>query len=70
VVKITIVDGLLYFDRGADRERQVAIDAIKNRLLGKDLEAEEPAGDEAGDEADPGGLGRRAGWAVSGREEG
>jgi imidazolonepropionase-like amidohydrolase len=70
VVQKTIVDGVLYFDRGADRERQVAIDAIKNRLLGKDLEAEEPAGDEAGDEADPGGLGRRAGWAVSGREEG
>ena len=38
VVQKTFVDGDLYFDREADRERQAAIDAIKEKLRSKDEE--------------------------------
>ena len=41
VVQKTFVDGDLYFDRDADRERQVAIDAIKDKLRPKDDTEEE-----------------------------
>jgi imidazolonepropionase-like amidohydrolase len=70
VVQKTIVDGVLYFDRAADRERQMAIDAIKARLLGKGEETAEPAGDEAGPEADPTGPARHGRAVAGGREEG
>lgn len=36
VVQQTFVDGVLYFDIDADRERQASLEAIKKRLLGKD----------------------------------
>jgi imidazolonepropionase-like amidohydrolase len=36
VVQKTFVDGVLYFDRDADRARQAKIDEIKARLLGKE----------------------------------
>ena len=36
----TFIDGTLYFDRDADRERQARIDEIKDRLLGRDDEPE------------------------------
>ena len=44
VVQKTFVDGDLYFDREADRERQAAIDEIKARIM--------PPEDEEGDEED------------------
>ncbi len=51
VVQKTWVDGTLYFDRDADRERQAKIDAIKERILGKDEdEAEAEDEDEEGEE--------------------
>ncbi len=40
VVQKTWVDGDLYFDREADLERQAKIDEIKQRILGKDEDAE------------------------------
>ncbi len=46
VVQKTFVDGDLYFDRAADRERQAAIDALKERLADKKKDAGED--DEAG----------------------
>ena len=43
VVQKTFVDGDLYFDREADRERQAKIDEIKQRLSGNDEgEGDEP----------------------------
>jgi imidazolonepropionase-like amidohydrolase len=43
VVQKTFVDGDLYFDREADRERQAKVDEIKERLSGKkEGEADEP----------------------------
>ncbi|MDX1501922.1 MAG: amidohydrolase family protein [Thermoanaerobaculia bacterium] len=63
VVRHTFVDGDLYFDREADRERQSGIAAIKERLMPKEEkekdEKEEGAGEEGGepdepDEPDPG----------------
>ena len=54
VVQKTWVDGDLYFDRDADRERQASIDAIKERMLGKDDDDEDEK-EEAGEaeESDP-----------------
>ncbi len=53
VVQKTFVDGDLYFDRQADRERQAVVEALEKRLLGKDEERD--AGEEAGEaEADAG----------------
>ncbi len=49
VVQKTFVDGDLYFDRQADRERQAALEALKKRLLGKDEKPQDEE-DEAGDE--------------------
>ncbi len=52
VVVKTFVDGDLYFDRDADRERQAAIDQIKDKLM----PAEQGDGAAEGDTAeDPGG---------------
>ncbi|MCZ6507353.1 MAG: amidohydrolase family protein, partial [Acidobacteria bacterium] len=54
VVQKTFVDGDLYFDLAADRERQTMIDAIKKRLLPADDESDEAEPDEAEpDEAEP-----------------
>ncbi len=50
VVSKTFVDGDLYFDREADRERQAAIDAIQEKLKPKDEKE-----DEGGGEAEPAG---------------
>jgi cytosine/adenosine deaminase-related metal-dependent hydrolase len=44
VVQKTFVDGDLYFDREADRERQALIDDLKRRLRGKDGETDEEGG--------------------------
>jgi imidazolonepropionase-like amidohydrolase len=41
VVQKTFVDGVLYFDRDADRARQAKIDEIKARLLGKEDETDD-----------------------------
>lgn len=49
VVQKTFVDGDLYFDIEADRERQAAIDAMQERLEPKDDESEETADGEGGD---------------------
>ena len=49
VVQKTFVDGDLYFDREADRERQATIDEIKERLSGK---ADETDGGEEPGEAE------------------
>ncbi len=42
VVQKTFVDGDLYFDREADRERQAEVDEIKERLSGKE-ESDDPS---------------------------
>jgi len=36
VVQMTFIDGDLYFDLQADKKRQAMVDAIKERILGKD----------------------------------
>ncbi|MCP3964458.1 MAG: amidohydrolase family protein [bacterium] len=47
VVQKTFVDGVLYFDRNADRERQAAIDAVKEKLAPEeDEETTEERGEE------------------------
>lgn len=43
VVEQTYVDGRLYFDLNADRERQATLEDIKERMTGGDEEGEEPA---------------------------
>jgi imidazolonepropionase-like amidohydrolase len=48
VVQKTWVDGDLYFDREADRERQAGIDAIKKRLLGTGEDDEDEDGEDGG----------------------
>jgi imidazolonepropionase-like amidohydrolase len=55
VVQKTFVDGDLYFDREADRERQQRIDDIKARISGDDEEGDESDGDseEGGSEPPP-----------------
>jgi hypothetical protein len=40
VVQKTFIDGDLYFDIEADRERQARVDAVKERLQGKGDEGE------------------------------
>jgi imidazolonepropionase-like amidohydrolase len=70
VVQKTIVDGVLYFDRDADRERQAAIDAAKERLEGDAEDAGEPPGDEGGSETDPTDPTRLVRGVATGREEG
>ncbi len=47
VVRKTFVDGDLYFDREADRERQATIDALEERLVGSDDEDETAEGEAA-----------------------
>jgi len=51
VVRKTFVDGDLYFDLDADRERQALIDGLRARLEPKKAEDEEEAGGEADAEA-------------------
>ena len=52
VVQKTFVDGDLYFDRDADRERQAILDGIKEKLKPEDDSAESEAEDE-GSAQDP-----------------
>ena len=51
VVRKTFLDGDLYFDIEADRQRQAAIDEIKRRMSGEDEEEDEE--DNGGDEPAP-----------------
>ncbi len=55
VVQKTFVDGDLYFDLEADRERQATIDEIKARLLPAEEtdEADETDGEDTPDEPEP-----------------
>jgi len=55
VVQKTFVDGDLYFDREADRDRQAKIDEIKDRLSGKDEGEAEPS-DEDEEPSEEGGT--------------
>jgi imidazolonepropionase-like amidohydrolase len=60
VVQKTFIDGDLYFDLEADRERQAQLDAIKARLMPaakEDGEKEEDAEEEASEEAAPESIG-------------
>jgi adenine deaminase len=47
VVQQTFIDGDLYFDIEADRERQAAIDDMKARLMPKDDADGEPADEDS-----------------------
>jgi len=54
VVQQTFVDGDLYFDIGADRDRQAAIDDMKARLMPEEEEDEdEEEGDTPAEESEP-----------------
>jgi imidazolonepropionase-like amidohydrolase len=50
VVQQTFIDGDLYFDVGADRERQAAIDEMKARLMPEDDSGEEEEEDDTSNE--------------------
>ena len=52
VVQKTFIDGDLYFDLEADRERQEALDAIKARLMPAPDEDEEGDEEAEGEETD------------------
>ena len=53
VVQKTFVDGDLYFDRQADRERQAVIDAVKEKLRAKDDETDDEAKEDAAEPEAP-----------------
>ena len=53
VVQHTFVDGQLYFDREADRERQALIDDLKDRMLDKAEDSEDSEEDESESKAPP-----------------
>ena len=53
VVQKTFVDGDLYFDLEADRERQTTIDALKERLMGKSEDGGDEEGGDGATESEP-----------------